>query len=412
MTVKGVIVTLSVVAVIGAVAAMVALSLTAAPTAALGQPQTEATPAPPPPPPPPTPTPEPATEEDAETLAEMQEYCHDGEVRDLYADVAGTEVVNGVEFKSVSLQWWGKRSYWDLPEGMLAYYRIQRQSHDKDDPTGDEWQTVDTVTNTDVWEGVVEAGHWHYRVGLIGLVSGDLIHECQTTEWAEAEVNVLTLQEELEQTCEIAYVYDHIDATVKPAPDGQGETITLEWWLDYYFPGVPEGTALTYSIERVRHNPGGSAGSWETVAEVVDTDTWNGPAEPGKWIYRVALVSVQAGDLAAQCEKPQWAEVEVWVPTAEERAREASDRRILIEQATICAKDALTANLAPAAQEVVGRHIEERVAEVVADSERTEDLVQLVVLFCSDREGNLLFGLLDSTTFILFTLFDDSGYYW
>lgn len=215
MTVKGVIVALSVVAVIGAVAAMVALSFTAAPTAAQ-----ESTPPPPPPPPPltpppPTPTPEPATEEDEETLARLKKYCHDGEVYDLYATVADADEGPG---KTVSLEWWADLHYWELSEeATLAYYRIETQGHAEDAPTGDRWQVVDTVHTTNIWSGPVEPGHWHYRVRLIGLVSGDLIHECQETKWAETEVNVLTPQEELAHACESTYVYV-VAAWVEPVP--------------------------------------------------------------------------------------------------------------------------------------------------------------------------------------------------
>ncbi len=402
MSAKGIIVALSVVAVLGALVAIAALSFTAAPTAAQ-----EPTPAAPTATPLPPATPEPASEEEAETLAELIAYCDEGQVFDLHAEVVSAGDGQG---KTVSLIWLSGVPYWGFPEEITPYYRIQRQIHDKDAPTGEEWETVDTEPDTDIWEGPVEPGHWHYRVRLVGLTSGDLQHECEAL-WAEAIVNVPTPQEELEQTCEVVFVYQHIDATVKPAPDGQGETITLEWWRDFYPPGVPEGTALTFRIERVRHDPGGSAGSWETVAEVVDTDTWNGPAEPGKWIYRVALVSLQAGDLAAQCEEPNWVEVEVWVPTAEERTREASDRKILIEQATTCATDVLTSNLAPEARTVVGRHIDERVVELAREFERAEDLVVLTVLFCSEGELVSGFGIsISAQMYILSLLFEDS--YW
>ena len=314
----------------------------------------------------------------------------------------------------MSLEWWADLHYWELSEEeTLVYYRIERQSHARDAPTGDRWQVVDTVHTTNIWSGPVETGHWHYRVRLIGLVSGDLIHECQETKWAEAVINVLTPQEELAQVCEVEYVY-HIGATVEPAPDGQSETVTLIWYLDKYsydHLALPEGTSMTYRIERVRHNQDGSAGNWQMVVEVSDTDTWSGAADPGKWIYRVALVSLQVGDLAAQCEKPRWEKTEVWVPTPEERAREASDRRILIEQATICAKDALTANFAPAAQEVVGRHIEKRVAEVAAeyssDEVATYGLITLAVLFCTDGEIFSGYGVsLSAQSYILSVLFD------
>ena len=418
MTVRGIIVALSVVAVIGAVAAMAALSLTAEPTAAQ-----EPTPALTPPPPP-TATPDPATEQDARRLDEMHEYCHDGEVRELEADIAGTEVVNGVEFKTVSLQWWSKRSYWDLPEGMLAYYRIQTQSHDKDDPTAEEWQTVETVTNTDVWKGVVETGHWHYRVGLIGLTYGDQVHECQTTKWREAEVNVLNLQEELEQICEIIeiiYIY-HVAATVAPSPDGQGETVKLEWeseleyYLDYAYhyygyTQLPEETVGNYRVERILDGSNEDEGNWETVAEVSDTNTWSGPGEPGDWIYRVALVSLQAGDVVGQCEKPLWAQVDVFVPTAEERAKEEADRLVLIEQASACALDALSDNFTPAARSVIGEYIDKRVGEIAEDSE-FGSVVTMTVMFCTDREGQLSYYSYQPgrVEYILSVLFD-GGYY-
>lgn len=190
--------------------------------------------------------------------------------------------------------------------------------------------------------------------------------------------------------------------------------MALEWQLDrYYYYGnttPPDDAVLTYKIERASDYPG-SERNWETVAEVSDKNTWNGPAEPGKWIYRVALVSLQSGDLAAQCEKPQWAETNVlWIPTAEELAQEKKDRRVLAEQLTMCAIDALTTNLTPEAREVVGRHIERRVAEVTYDY-GSEDMIPMVVMFCSNTESNPLFGLLDSTTFILQTLFDYDDYY-
>ena len=75
-------------------------------------------------------------------------------------------------------------------------------------------------------------------------------------------------------------------------------------------------------------------------------DTWSGPGGgPGNWIYRIALISLEDGELTAVCEEPRWAEVEVFAPTAEELAKVAADRLILIEQASACALDALSDNL-------------------------------------------------------------------
>ena len=401
MSAKGIIVALSVVAVLGALVAIAALSFTAAPTAAQE-----------PTPPAPTATPLPPAEppiippEDTETLAQLESLCDEGFVYQLYAEVVGGGDGQG---KTVSLQWRSDLQYYDFPEGVTPYYRIQRQTHDKVAPTGEQWETVDTQPNIDVWEGPVETGHWHYRVRLIGLTSGDLQHECEAAPWAEDIFNVLTPQEELAQYCEDAHIYGPI-ATVKPSSYGQGDTVTLEWDLGYYGSSPPLLPDAVEMIRVERTRDGNEEGSnWETVAEVSDTGTWTGPAEPGNWLYRVGLVSLQAGGLTAQCEEPNWSyEVEVWVPTAEERAREASDRKILIEQATTCATDVLTSNLTPAARTVVGRHIDERVVELAKEYERAEDLVVLTVLFCS--EGELVSGLgisISAQLYILSLLFED-----
>lgn len=416
MTAKGIIVVLSAVAVLGVVAAMVALFPIAAPTAAQGQTQPEATQLPPPPP---TPTLELATGEDPETLAQMKKYCHDGQVYELYATVEDAGDGHG---KIVLLEWWADLHYWELSgEETLAYYRIERQSHAKDAPTGDQWQVVDTVHTTNVWEGSVETGHWHYRVRLIGLVSGDLIHECQQMKWAEAEINVPTLQEELEQVCGIIYAY-HVAATVEPSSDGQGETVTLKWEsdIDYYLDHsygyydssqLPEETVGNYRVERIPFSSDKDGGNWETVAEVSATNTWSGFSEPGDWIYRIALVSLQAGDVVGQCEKPHWVQAEVFVLTAEERAKEEADRLVLIDQASACALDALSDNLTPAARSVIGEYIDKRVGEIAEGSD-FEAVVTMTVMFCTDREGGDKYysGRPSRIEYILSTLFD-GGYY-
>ncbi|MYC31870.1 MAG: hypothetical protein F4X64_01685 [Chloroflexi bacterium] len=403
MTTSRIIVALSVIAVLGVVAATSALSFTAAPTAAQ-----ESTP------PPPEATPEPVSAEDAETLAEMKQHCRDGEIYDLYFSVNDADDEQG---KTLLLEWWADLSYWDLPDGMVAYYRIQRRDVD-----GGEWQTVATVNNTNVWEGSVETGHWDYRVGLLGLVSGDLIHECQTTQWAEAIINVLTPQEELERFCETTYV-SHVETTVKPSSEGRGEIVTLEWWIDYryHYPGYdiyeapPDGTEAVYRVELTRAARNESEYSWETVGEVsgaeawVNRETWSHTGEPGNWIYRVALVSLQAGDLVAQCKKPQWEEVAVFVPTAEERAKAEADRLVLIGQASDCALDALSDNLNPDARSVIGEYIEKRVSLFVEDA-KFEDVVVLTVMFCTDREVRERSREPSRVEYILDVLFDVSYY--
>ena len=415
MTAKGIVVILSVVAVLGALAVMFTLSFTATPTTAQQPTPSTAVPAATPEPTPSsTNMPDSTSAEDTETLALMDQYCHDGQPYELYIDV-----VDDGQGKIVSLSWQAHVNYWDLPEGLEANYRIERRTHGRYSDGG-EWQVVATITDADTWKGPADVGHWHYRVGLVSLQSGDLVRECQA-KWAAQSIDILTTQEEFEQQCGSINIYD-LTATIDPSPDGQGETVTLKWgtyhnYNQYDSPALPEGTVWLYHVERSRVALDGSKGDWQMVAEVSDTNTWTAVAEPGAWIYRVALAALQVGDMTHQCEKPLWEKTEVlWVLSAEERAREASDRRILIEQATMCAKDALTANFTPEAQEVLSRHIERRVAEVVADHDSEElltyDLVTLAVLFCADGEIVSGYGFsLSAQTYILFVLFDE-GYGW
>ena len=421
MTAKAMGVTLVAVLVLVAVAATAGTLLTAAPTAAQPAPTNTPIPSNTPIPattPIPSTTPTPANPpertgaDDAETLEQLKTYCRDAQPQEVVAIVFDAGDGPG---KTVSLEWWANADYWRLPDGMLAHYRIQRRADD-----GDEWQTLETVTNTDVWKGPAEIGHWIYRVGLVELVSGEATRECQP-QWPEASVDVLTPQEELQQYCDSLYVYN-IEATGEPATDGHGGTLTLRWqsghdlpypFHSYFgFPALPEGTVITYRIERMRDARDGSEGSWETVAEVRDTKTWTGIVEPGRWIFRVALVRLQTDDLVQQCQKPQWGEVEVLVLTAEERAKAESDQRILVEQATSCALDVLSDNLTPEASAVIGEYIRSSISDIAMYSDFGE-LATITVLFCTDREagGDRYDYPPSRQEFILLVLFDGSHYW-
>ena len=101
----------------------------------------------------------------------------------------------------------------------------------------------------------------------------------------------------------------------------------------------------------------------------------------------------------------------MFVPTAEERAKEEADRLVLIEQASACALDALSANFAPAARSVIGQHIDKRVGEIAEDAE-FESVVTITVMFCTDREGQQGYYpyQLGRVEYILSVLFEDSYY--
>ena len=243
MTTKVMAATLFAVLVLVAMAATAGMLLTAAPTGA--QPAPTNGPAQ-------TATPERTSADDAETLDQLKTYCRDAQPHEVVAVVSYAGDGQG---KTVSLEWWADANHWSLPEGMQAHYRIQRRAAD-----GDEWQTLATVTNTDVWKGPVETGHWIYRVGLVELVFGEVTRECQQG-WYEVSVRVLTPLEALGQYCDSTFIYD-FKATGEPATDGQSGTLTLRWQSDrdfpypfnphFGFPRLPEETVITYRIERMR----------------------------------------------------------------------------------------------------------------------------------------------------------------
>ena len=101
----------------------------------------------------------------------------------------------------------------------------------------------------------------------------------------------------------------------------------------------------------------------------------------------------------------------MFVPTAEERAKEEADRLVLIEQASACALDVLSDNFTPAARSVIGEYIDKRVGEIVEDAE-FEGVVTMTVMFCTDREGQESYYSYQPSRveYILSVLFD--GGYW
>ena len=400
MTAKGIVVSLGALTVLGMVAVMAALSLTAGPPVAQGQ-AAEPTLRP-------TNTPlAQSISRDAVTPAQLKKHCKDAQPNHLDAYVADAREGSG---KTLSLEWWANSYHWDLPEGMSATYRIERKTHARE-ADGGVWQVVASVTDAETWQGPAETGHWHYQVGLVSLQSGALTRQCQT-RWAESPVDILTPQEKLVEYCDLAYV-TFVRATVAPASDGQGETVALEWLRRsdrYSGLTIPGEIALKYRVERMRRAPDGSEGDWQTVGELSSVEAagiWKGTAEPGGWRYRMALVAVEAGSVTAKCEHPDWKGRAVRIPTAEERARETSDRATLIKQASSCAIDALSDNFTPDASPVIGAYIDRRVSKVAADQDFAE-LAAMTVMFCVDVKGDN-YGR-GRVPYILQTLFD-SGYY-
>ena len=79
---------------------------------------------------------------------------------------------------------------------------------------------------------------------------------------------------------------------------------------------------------------------------------WTGPAEPGRWTYRVGTVRITEGNVAVDCE-PWYAEVYLHVPTKEEAAEQARQSAILQAEAIRYATATLTGSLPGEACQIV-----------------------------------------------------------
>ncbi len=95
--------------------------------------------------------------------------------------------------------------------------------------------------------------------------------------------------------------------------------------------------------------------------------SWEGEAEPGRSVYRVAVSSITIGAQTVQCQgELRWAELPIETPTAEERAQIEMEREVLVAEATRCLQDALADNISEAALPTVQKYLERLVAEEIA----------------------------------------------
>ena len=330
---------------------------------------------------------------------------------------------NSDQPRTVTLEWWDELRYY-LEEPYDASYRIERRNAESNGSA--DWETLETVTNTNSWKGPVELGTWIYRVAIVSVEVDDVSWECRP-QWAEVSVNVLTEEElieaELELFCNHAYIWE-LYATVADSTNWPDETLTLEWHDELmYFVMYHGGSddrfyveleAIHYRIEKTAA-PADDNAVWQTVAEVLDEGTWTGSAEPGKWVYRVGVVKIEGNGVTREC-KPLWAETKVTILTEEERAEQERQREVLIAESVRCATNELTDNLNRSAMEAVGAYVEERIDEIVGGFDSYGDsathfrqLVVLTVLLCSDEGPGSYYGYGGSWAMVL--LLDDYYYY-
>ena len=294
-------------------------------------------------------------------------------------------------------------------------FQVERRNADTAE-NGD-WQALATVVNDYSWTGNAEPGSWIYRVATVEIQANGNSQRCKPG-WVHVSIDVLTADElvraALLQSCLEAEVYD-LRATVAVASNWPDKTLTLQWNAGLYFNDVsdqlPRSDVIHYRVERTGA-PDRDNSHWQTVAEVANERTWTGPANPGRWIYRVAVVKVESGGVAVDCE-PRWATTEVRILTDAERARLEQQRSILMKESVRCATDDLTNNLRSSARAVVGEYVEERLGEIFAEMDDNGDetstfhaLVYWTILLCSDDRPSF-FGFSPGLSWAMLLLFDD-----
>ena len=99
----------------------------------------------------------------------------------------------------------------------------------------------------------------------------------------------------------------------------QADQIHLDWYTSYYDgPHIGpryDGYDVHYRIERLLYQKGEGAQVWYWVAAVTNDNGWAGPADPGQWIYRVAVSSITKNGQTLSCQGGlKWSKVVVAVP--------------------------------------------------------------------------------------------------
>ena len=361
----------------------------------------------------PTPTPLPTL---PITESELAELCDSAQIYVLEADVSRPEPSQP---RTVTLAWWDYLVYdlliYDLEEPPAVSYRIQRQSADAGVDAG--WQTLATVTGATSWVGEAELGSWVYRVAVVEINVRGASRECKP-DWAEVNVDVLSaddlIEAELQYFCDEVEIYG-LYASVSHSTNWPDETLTLRWNdtlqalrnPDYH----PESLTIHHRIEQATA-PVTDNTEWQLVAEVIDETTWTGSAEPGTWVYRVAVVKIQDSGVEVECD-PKWEFADVRILTEAERAKLERQRSILITESVRCATDDLTSNLRSPARSVVSEYVEERIGVIFAELDNSGDeasslgaLVYWTILMCSDERPNF-FGFNLGQSWAMLLLFDD-----
>ena len=340
----------------------------------LALPRPAATHEPPPTPPPPPPTP---------THYQLQTsyYCEN-----LYISGAGSSV-NG---NTLRLFW-----NWDqFPQRDGTVHTISFRPERIAATAGadDGWETLEEATEATDWTIPFEPGRWRYRVAIVKLAADDDAYYCEP-RWVEIFVGTapapptptplapVEVEEYLDSLCGNLHTYD-VRVVV------QDDNVAMTWQVTDY-PGPHVGPrygpyTVTYRVERIDDAAYGSGG--QRPVEITGGTNWTGPADPGRWRYRVAVIRVSAYGYSLQCD-PWWDEFHIEILSEQERTERKAQRQTLIGESVRCATATLTRRLSPAAREIVARYIEQRVGEIA--DQNHEDLGALVfttIQLCTDPD--------------------------
>ncbi|MCY4555277.1 MAG: hypothetical protein OXF79_02580 [Chloroflexi bacterium] len=275
------------------------------------------------------------------------EQCENARIVSFYADghPAGIEDPGYMELGwSLDINPWPDDFY--LEEEV---YNIQRRPADSKI-----WEFVATVNDGTHWEGAPSPGRWVYHVGLVSLrANGDT----ETCNGVVAETT-LDLPTEAELAPELLGLLCERSEVVRlkvVRPDDGSLMLKWEDSLDHFYEYVEDDLrgwgrdAATFKADTVVYRVQRSATArdntplgWTTLAETTER-TWTGPAEPGRWAYRVDTIRMTKGSIAVDCET--WhAEVQLHIQTAEEIAEQAQQMAILQAEAVRCATATLTSS--------------------------------------------------------------------
>lgn len=352
--------------------------------------------------------------------AEAQ-HCENARITDLYAHghLAGIK-----EPGFMVLEWSLDINPW--PEDLYveeAVYRIHRRPADSNT-----WELVDTVNETH-WEGAPRPGQWVYHVGLVSLsTDGDT----ETCDGVGAETT-LELPTEAELVPELlAELCGRSEVIGLKAVRPEDGSLMLKWEddLDYLYEDVEDdlrywpweastfkADTVVYRVQRSETTSDNTPLGWATLAETTER-TWNGPAEPGHWTYRVGTIRMTKGDVAVDCE-PWYAEVHILIQSAEEAAEQARHSAVLQAEATRCATATLTSSLQGEARQIVASVVSELIAESLAESkdenhpdEAFFDLVTLTVLLCAEEGPPIGYGVDAGPVWSTLILLDLTDFGW